>query len=190
MERYQNTQKSQCLAMSAAESAKNRHINCTWQGRWYGLITECLLLHHMCMGNNRDGATRVHNGNQGIRVKAVCSAGKAWVLPTMCYFHTYQLSMVADHVPPFMDTIFPDNCGHFQTVWGPQWGWGIPRYQWIKSGMCWTNRSEPWRAEPLASKLKQSAANTWFVPKKHPDDHHSWEEALLCTHTTKNLCPF
>ena len=36
--------------------------------------------------------------------------------PCGCYFDTYHLpkSIVADHVHPFMKTLFPDGCGLFQ----------------------------------------------------------------------------
>lgn len=36
-------------------------------------------------------------------------------LPPKCYFDTY-LSTVANHVHPFMKTVFPDGCGLFQQI--------------------------------------------------------------------------
>ncbi len=45
-----------------------------------------------------------------------CSAGKPWVLPSMwmLLWHVPPISIVADHVHPFMETVFPSGCGLFQ----------------------------------------------------------------------------
>lgn len=75
------------------QQSAHEHQNCTREGRW-----PCL--------SNQD--------TQWVREKPA-EARKSWVLPTMCYFHTYRLSMVADHVTPFMGAIKknPDGCDHF-----------------------------------------------------------------------------
>ena len=54
--------------------------------------------------------------------------------------HTTYLSIVAEHVYPFMETVFPDGCGLFQQD-------NVPCQKWVRNGlqMCWTNKSDPWK---------------------------------------------
>ncbi|KAK3566489.1 hypothetical protein QTP86_034054 [Hemibagrus guttatus] len=79
--------------------------------------------------------------------------------------HTTCLSIVADHVHPSMETVFPDGCGLFQQDNAPchkakmvqewfdehnkfkvlTWPPNSPELQSSICGMCWTNKSEPWR---------------------------------------------
>lgn len=110
MERCQNMQKSQfflpCLLLKVPKIGM-------WESKPVpekkgGLV--CWLdvyfyFYHMCMGATRDGATRIHNGNQG---------RKARVLLTMYYFHTYQLRWLQTTFPLSWIQYSPVSCGHFQ----------------------------------------------------------------------------
>ena len=81
--------------------------------------------------------------------------------------HTAYLSIVADHVHPFMEKVFPDGYGLIQQDNAPfhkakmvqewfeehnnkfellNWPPNFPDLNPIKHlGMCWTNKSDPWR---------------------------------------------
>ncbi|KAK3547569.1 hypothetical protein QTP86_025468 [Hemibagrus guttatus] len=81
------------------ESGNNGHVNITTMEPWKKVAwsdESCFLLHHV------DGWVRVHL-LPGKHIAPGCTMGRS----------TY-LSIAADHVHPFMETLFLDGCGLFQ----------------------------------------------------------------------------